>query len=136
MSTLADRIRAAMSASGVSQAELARACDVKPPSVNGWLSGKAKFLRGENLLKAAKALKVDQDWLATGRGEMKRAGDVNSNGNLAAVLLNPVAETSQEQRLLAAHRLSGAAGKGALDSMADQLIRRANGGEMGSQNQG
>lgn len=136
MSTLADRIRAAMSASAVSQAELARACDVKPPSVNGWLSGKAKFLRGENLLKAAKALKVDQDWLATGRGEMKRAEDVNSNGNLASVLLNPVAETAQEQRLLAAHRLSGPVGKGALDGMADQLIRRANGGEMGSQNQG
>lgn len=140
MSTLADRLRAAMAAYDsepeVTQAKLARACGVKPPSVSGWLNGKSKFLRGENLLKAAKALKVDQDWLATGRGEMRRAEDSNSKGNVAAVLLNPVAETAQEQRLLAAHRLSGPAGKGALDSMADQLIRRANGDELGNRNQG
>lgn len=68
--TLADRIKAGMAHSGISQAELARACGVKPPSVSGWLNGKSKFLRGENLLKAARALKVDQDWLATGKGRM------------------------------------------------------------------
>jgi phage repressor protein C with HTH and peptisase S24 domain len=43
---------------------------VKPPSLHGWLSGKSKFLRGENLLQAARALKVNQDWLATGEGAM------------------------------------------------------------------
>lgn len=42
---LSDRLKKAMDAAGISQAELARACGVKPPSVNGWLSGKAKFLR-------------------------------------------------------------------------------------------
>lgn len=71
MSTLADRLTMAMNAAGVSQAELARACSVKPPSVNGWLSGKSKFLRGENLLKAAAALGVSQKWLATGEGLMR-----------------------------------------------------------------
>lgn len=67
---LADRLLAAMAHSGLSQAELARACGVKPPSVNGWLSGRSKFLRGENLLKAASALGVNQQWLATGEGKM------------------------------------------------------------------
>ena len=67
---LSERLRIAMSESGVSQADLARACGVKPPSVNGWLSGKAKFLRGENLLSAASALNVSQEWLATGKGQM------------------------------------------------------------------
>ena len=57
-----------MDEAGLSQADLARECGVKPPSVNGWLSGKSKFLRGENLLKAAKALNVSQSWLATGKG--------------------------------------------------------------------
>lgn len=71
--SLSERIRAAMAAAGVSQTELARACGVKPPSVHGWLNGKAKFLRGENLLQAAKFLGVDQDWLATGKGEMLAA---------------------------------------------------------------
>lgn len=69
--SLSERIRTAMDAAGFSQVALARACGVKPPSVNGWLSGKSKFLRGENLLQAARALGVSQDWLATGRGPMK-----------------------------------------------------------------
>jgi transcriptional regulator with XRE-family HTH domain len=70
MSTLADRIRAGLAHAKISKAELARRCGVKQPSINGWLSGKAKFLRGENLLKAAAALGVSEQWLATGRGKM------------------------------------------------------------------
>lgn len=68
--SLAERLTLAMTRAGITQAELARLCGVKPPSVNGWLSGKAKFLRGENLLQAASALKVSQQWLATGEGPM------------------------------------------------------------------
>lgn len=69
---LSERLRIAMKQAGINQAELARACDVKPPSVNGWLSGKSRFLRGENLLKAAKALGVSELWLAEGKGQMRR----------------------------------------------------------------
>lgn len=76
---LADRLITAMERAGLSQADLARACDVKPPSVNGWLSGKAKFLRGENLLKASAALGVNEKWLATGEGPMLGAHDALSN---------------------------------------------------------
>ena len=68
-----------MERAGLSQADLARACDVKPPSVNGWLSGKAKFLRGENLLKASAALGVNEKWLATGEGPMLGSQDALSN---------------------------------------------------------
>lgn len=60
-----------MARASVSQAELARACGVKAPSVNGWLSGKSKFLRGENLLKAAARLGVSAKWLAEGKGPMR-----------------------------------------------------------------
>lgn len=67
---LSKRLQLAMKEVGISQAELARACGVKPPSVHGWLSGKSKFLRGENLLAAARALNVSQEWLATGKGPM------------------------------------------------------------------
>lgn len=76
---LADRLLTAMERAGLSQADLARACDVKPPSVNGWLSGKAKFLRGENLLKASAALRVNEKWLATGEGPMLGSQDALSN---------------------------------------------------------
>ena len=68
-----------MQQAGVTQADLARACKVKPPSIHGWLSGKSKFLRGENLLTAASALGVSQKWLATGDGPMSA-----SDSNVAA----------------------------------------------------
>lgn len=67
---LAERLQTAIDARGVNQTQLAHACGVKPPSVNGWLSGKSKFLKGENLLAAAEFLRVNPWWLATGRGKM------------------------------------------------------------------
>lgn len=76
---LSERLRLAMDEAGMSQAELARKVGVKAPSINGWLSGKAKFLRGENLLAAARALKVSQDWLATGKGSMRPAADADAS---------------------------------------------------------
>lgn len=72
---LSERIKIAMDEAGMSQVDLARACGVKPPSVHGWLSGKAKYLRGENLLQAARALSVNQEWLATGSGPMRDDGE-------------------------------------------------------------
>lgn len=77
---LADRLRDAMAARGMTQKQLADAVGVKPPSVNGWLSSKARFLRGENLLKAAAALGVEQEWLATGAGPR----DLDSPGDRPA----------------------------------------------------
>jgi transcriptional regulator with XRE-family HTH domain len=71
MSTLADRLREAMREAGMSQTDLAGRCGVKQPSVAGWLNEKAKFIRGANLLAAAKALGVSHDWLATGKGPKK-----------------------------------------------------------------
>lgn len=81
---LSERLKIAMRAADVSQADLARACGVKAPSVSGWLSGKSKFLRGENLLRAAAALGVSQYWLATGEGEMKPS---NANVKMSGVYI-------------------------------------------------
>ncbi|MDO9357891.1 MAG: XRE family transcriptional regulator [Polaromonas sp.] len=72
---LSERLKKAMEAAGMSQADLARACKVSAPSVNGWLNGKSKFLRGENLLSAAKALNVSEQWLANGIGPMHPRGN-------------------------------------------------------------
>lgn len=71
MSTLAERLTVAISRAKLTKAELARRVGISAPSVNGWFTGKAKFLRGENLLAAAKALGVDEGWLATGKGQME-----------------------------------------------------------------
>jgi len=66
MTTLAERLREAMSAAGVKQVELARAAGVKPPSVADWLNGKTKNIRGANLVSVAQLLNVSEAWLADG----------------------------------------------------------------------
>ncbi|WP_153903434.1 helix-turn-helix domain-containing protein, partial [Acinetobacter baumannii] len=71
MNTLAERLRYAMEIlppKKVKGIDLARAVGVKPPSVSDWLSGRSKTMEGENLIKAAKFLGVNPDWLATGAG--------------------------------------------------------------------
>ncbi|HBS54578.1 MAG TPA: transcriptional regulator [Stenotrophomonas sp.] len=75
MTTLAERLTLAIEHAQITKAELARRVGISAPSVNGWFSGKAKFLRGENLLAAAKALGVSEGWLATGKGSMLAAGE-------------------------------------------------------------
>lgn len=52
------------------QADLARHCGVKPPSVAEWRSGKTKELTGSNLLLAADYFKVSPKWLS-GRSRTK-----------------------------------------------------------------
>jgi len=123
MTTLADRIKMAMAESGVSQAELARACGVKPPSIHGWLSGKSKFLRGENLLLAARRLGVSQDWLATGKGEMRSASPKMDEGSLGASL-KMTCETADELRLLTIFRLADEDGRAAINIAADLVAAR------------
>lgn len=69
---LATRLRKALDERPeLSQADLARACGIKPPSVSDWFNGKTKELSGPNLLEVARRLGVRPDWLATGRGSMR-----------------------------------------------------------------
>ena len=53
------------------QAALARACGLSKPTVSNWLGGRTKDLKGPSLLAAAKALKVNPEWLASGKGPMR-----------------------------------------------------------------
>lgn len=85
MSTLQERIKKLLAGPPkISQAALARACGIKPPSVNDWVSGKTKSIEGENLLRAAAFLKVSPLWLATGRGAMKASADAEQLAMLKA----------------------------------------------------
>lgn len=71
MNTLAERLKHALGRNpGMTQLELAKACEVKAPSVADWLSGRTKKIEGANLLLAAKALNVNPWWLATGKGSV------------------------------------------------------------------
>ena len=73
--TISDRLAFAMKKMQISQVTLARRCGVAPSSVHGWLSGKSRFVRGENLLIAAKVLAVSPLWLALGKGPVQPGQD-------------------------------------------------------------
>jgi len=111
MSTLADRLTIAIAQAGITKAELARRVGISAPSVNGWFSGKAKFLRGENLLAAARALQVDEGWLATGKGQPDRSNPVREPAgeyNVSSVL-----ETETPPGYVRFDLFEGGAGMGA-----------------------
>jgi transcriptional regulator with XRE-family HTH domain len=68
---LKQRIELAMrDAPDVTQADLARACHVKPSSVADWLNGKTKNLQADSCLLAAQRLGVRPEWLAGLGGQM------------------------------------------------------------------
>lgn len=75
-STLKDRLERIRSQSTnfPSNAEIARAVDVKPPSVTAWFNGRTKAL-GKALLPLARLLGVNPEWLETGRGPMRPAAN-------------------------------------------------------------
>ncbi|QKL07422.1 helix-turn-helix domain-containing protein [Pseudomonas putida] len=87
MSTLQERLRQIMAGPPkISQAALARACGIKAPSVNDWVSGKTKTIEGQNLLLAAEFLGVTPKWLATGRGPIRKGAGLDEGSNVEAAL--------------------------------------------------
>ncbi|WP_290432872.1 S24 family peptidase [uncultured Parasutterella sp.] len=68
MSRLSERVKSAMTAAGISQVALARACNISQPSVASWLNGTTKTLKAETAVAAAKALNVNVRWLVDGTG--------------------------------------------------------------------
>lgn len=69
----------------ISQADLARLCGAKPPSVNAWFSGETKSMRAETAAKVAAVYGVSPIWLATGEVDMDH-GLPDSSTNMAAGL--------------------------------------------------
>ena len=68
MTTLSERLAEAARVTGkTSQAGLARFVGVKPPSVNGWFTGKTQSLEGANLMKASRYYGVRPEWLGEGK---------------------------------------------------------------------
>ena len=83
MSTLAERLVLLFKENPeLSQAGLARACEIAQPSVNDWFSGRTKRMTGKNLLRAAVYLNVNPEWLATGKGEMRSSKIIKFDNNV------------------------------------------------------
>lgn len=69
MNLLSERIRWLMNNHHLTNADLAKAADVKPSSVSAWLDGKSKGLRAEVALRLSKRLEISLDWLVEGKGD-------------------------------------------------------------------
>ncbi len=70
---LKDRVLECRNERGISNADLARAAQVAQPTAYHWASGKTKEIKGPQLLRAARALNVNAEWLATGLGPKRPA---------------------------------------------------------------
>lgn len=128
MRTLQERLKLAMAGPPkVTQAALARACGVRAPSVNDWISGKTKTIEGENLLIAADYLKVMPMWLATGKGPMRKGSDdgappVSKESNVVSIGSR---RKSQESSFITIPQLdvAGSMGSGRLPPDHIEVIR-------------
>lgn len=84
-SLLRERIAEAMRRHpGLSQADVARACGVKTPSVTDWLNGKTKSLKPEPARRGAVLFGCDQNWLATGTGTPNWGGALSAQATATA----------------------------------------------------
>ena len=66
--TLAARLTRALKARKVSQAALARACGITPPSVSDLVRGQSLAMKADTLLRASTHLRVNPRWLSEGIG--------------------------------------------------------------------
>lgn len=113
-----DRLRAARDAAGVTDTDIARACGVKNPSVNGWMTGATKTIEGENLLKVCAFLQTSPEWIVFGKkdDEVQRPKvfvSFNAEFDRALELLHIYKELSPDARdlILQTARLAKTAGE-------------------------
>lgn len=128
MRTLQERLKLAMAGPPkVTQAALARACGIRAPSVNDWISGKTKTIEGQNLLIAADFLKVLPMWLATGKGPMRKGADggVQSGSKESNVVSIESRRKSQDSNFITIPQLdvAGSMGSGRVPQDHIEVIR-------------
>jgi transcriptional regulator with XRE-family HTH domain len=68
---IGERLRESRKKAGLTQLEVAKACDVTPGAISNLERGDSHTMASEHLFAAAKVLRVDPEWLATGKGSSK-----------------------------------------------------------------
>lgn len=122
----ASRIRAARRFAQLSQQSLAERLGLRRAAVTHWENAQGTLPSTANLSKAAIALGVSVEWLATGRGRMHAEAM-----ETPAFAIACVAQSFDEERLLACYRRLSATGQEALlaflDATAGVAARRKSG---------
>lgn len=70
METWNDRLNQALLDRGIKSTELASGVGVKKPTITAWRDGTAKNMTAENAAKISRFLKINLEWLITGKGSM------------------------------------------------------------------
>lgn len=96
MPSLADRLSHALASKqardpSASQAELARYCGAKAPSVSDWFRGETVTLKASSLVLAAEYLGVRARWLLDGKLPMHDGGHVEPKPSSLATCLDALA---------------------------------------------
>lgn len=97
MSTYADRLALALTHAQISRVAFSKAIGISPQATALVLSGQTKALTAENTAHAARALRVNHYWLATGEGSMAEA--MSPEASEAARLMDSVAPERRAQLL-------------------------------------
>jgi len=104
--TIHDRIRRRRLELNLTVQEVGKACRVSRQAANEWETGATKAPSGHNLVRLAVALKVNEQWLATGKEPKERAEPLGAD----------------EVELLAKYRRLGEREKKAVHAMAESLL--------------
>jgi len=106
MNTYGDRLEHALQFSGISRKDLCLAIGVTLQALGQVLSGKTKALTSENSAKAARFLKIDHYWLATGQGQIIDTASHQSLSECDKNLLAAWRAASEEAKEVARFALS------------------------------
>ena len=98
--TVADRIRVARRHARISQTQAAEGVGVHRGTFAHWERGGGHLPSARNAINLAKLLRVNHEWLMTGRGEM----ECRATTSLSHVRQECIARCPEEERWLAAFR--------------------------------
>ena len=99
MKTVIDRLREVLDARpDIREIDIARACGIRPPSINGWFKGKATTIRSIYVFPLADLLGINARWLCTGKGRKEiDSGDFQSSHSHMALAVADLVDDLSDQ---------------------------------------
>ena len=110
--TIGDRVKRSREEAGITQQQLADQIDLSRSAVALWETGDTRAIKAENIFKAARVLKKNPEWLATGEGSEL------PNGALREILTGLPEDSGQQALDFILYRIERASGMIASDKVA------------------
>lgn len=124
MRSVANRIRLARRAAGLTQADVAERLQVGRSAVAQWERADGSNPAATNLAKLAVVLECAFEWLATGRGSRHTRNGTSNQSGETAVVLKHFARDDAEDHILAVFRELDERDQKVIASLADAMASR------------